>query len=103
MLGYAAFRAMVGGSGWTVAFAAFGVGMALAAFGANHDSAMAYAFAGRGDGLPPELKTELEEELDRDRDGVIDVRPAPKVGMVMPVIALSVQLWVAWRLFGGTL
>lgn len=101
LLGYAVFRSLVGGSGWTVAFAAFGTGMALAAFGANHDAAMGYAFAGRDEGLPPDLKSELDDELERDRDGVISVRPVPTVGMVMPFVALFVQLWVAWRLFGG--
>ena len=101
LLVYAIFRALTGGSGWTVAFAAFGTGLSLASFGANHDAAMAYAFAGRGEGLPPALKDELEEELERDRNEIITIRPAPKVGMVMPFIAASIQLYVAWRLFGG--
>lgn len=101
LLGYAVFRSLVGGSGWTVAFAAFGTGMALASFGANHDAAMGYAFAGRGEGLPSGLKSELEEELERDRDGIIGIRPAPTVGMVMPFVAVAVQAWVVWRLFGG--
>lgn len=98
---YAAFRFMIGGSGWTVAFAVFGTALSLASFGANHDATMAYAFAGRGDGLPANIRDELEEELERDRDGVLGVVATPKIGMVMPALALLVQVWVAWRLFGG--
>ena len=101
LLGYALFQSMVGGSGWTVAFAVFATAISLASFGANQDATMAYAFAGRGAGLPVSLRDELEEELERDRDGVVGARPAPKLGIVIPIIAVLVQLWVAWRLFGG--
>ena len=101
LLGFAVFRALVGGSGWTVAFSVFGAALSLASFGANHDATMAYAFEGRGDGLPPNLREELDEELERDRNGVVSARPTPKLGMAIPVVALCVQAWVAWRLFGG--
>ena len=97
----AVFRALIGGSGWTAAFSFFGAALALASFGANHDATMAYAFEGRGQGLSPSLREELEEELERDRDGVVGSRPTPKLAMVIPVIAVCVQAWVAWRLFGG--
>ena len=101
MLGYAIYRSMVGGSGWTVAFSIFAFAVSLASFGANHDATMSYAFSGRGDGLPTNLRDELEEELERDRDGVVGARPAPKIGIVMPMVAVLAQVWVAWRLFGG--
>ena len=101
LFGYAAFRLMIGGSGWTVAFSVFGTALSLASFGANHDATMAYAFLGRGDGLPANIRDELEQELERDRDGVIGVVATPKIGMFMPFLAVMVQVWVAWRLFGG--
>ena len=101
LLGYALFQAMVGGSGWTVAFAVFATAISLASFGANQDATMAYAFAGRGAGLPASLRDELEEELERDRDGVVGARPTPKLGIAIPFLAVLVQVWVAWRLFGG--
>ncbi len=101
LLGYAIFRALVGGSGWTVAFSVFGAALSLASFGANHDAAMAYAFEGRDGGLTPNLREELDEELERDRNGVVGARPTPKLAMTIPVVAVCVQLWVAWRLFGG--
>ena len=101
LLGYAMYQAAVGGSGWTVAFAIFGTALSLASFGANQDTAMAYSFVGRGAGLPVHLRDELEEELERDRDGVVGARPTPKLGIAIPLVAIVVQLWVAWRLFGG--
>ncbi len=101
LLGYAIFQSLVGGSGWTVAFSLFGAALSLASFGANHDATMAYAFAGREEGLPSNLRDELDEELERDRNGVVGARPTPKLGMAIPIVAICVQLWVAWRLFGG--
>ncbi len=101
LVGYAGFRALVGGSGWTVAFSVFGAALSLASFGANHDTAMSYAFAGRDGGLSSNMREELDEELERDRNGVVGARPTPKLGMGIPLVAVCVQLWVAWRLFGG--
>ena len=101
LLGYAIYQSLVGGSGWTVAFSVFATAISLASFGANQDATMAYAFAGRGAGLPVHLRDELEEELERDRDGVVSARPTPKLGVAIPVVAILVQVWVAWRLFGG--
>ena len=101
LLGYAIYQSLVGGSGWTVAFSVFGAALSLASFGANQDATMAYAFAGRDEGLPPSLREELQEELERDRNGVVSARPTPKLAMAILVVAICVQLWVAWRLFGG--
>jgi len=56
------------------------------------------AFRAREQGLTDKLKRELEEELERDRDEIIDLKPSPKVGMVMPVIALALQAWLCTRL-----
>jgi hypothetical protein len=103
LLFYALYSTFVGGSGLTAAMAAFGTGLALATFGANHDTAMAYCFSAREQSLPRALKDELAEELDRDREGLVSTRPSPKIGLVMPFVAISVQLWVAARLFGFAL
>lgn len=101
LIGYAVYGWLTGGSGWTVAAACFGTGLALASFGANHDTAMGYALLAQDGGLPPSIKDELEAELLRDRPGVMKMRPAPIVGMVMPVVAVGVQLFVLWRLVAG--
>jgi hypothetical protein len=96
----AVYGSLTGGSLLTVGLAMFGCGLSLAAFGANHDTAMALAFAGREEGLPESLAEELDEELERDREGIVHGRPTPTVGMVMPVVAVAVQVWVAYRLYG---
>lgn len=100
LLGYALFAVMTGGSMLTVGLGMFGCGLALASFGANHDTAMALAFAHRDAELPPSLMDELSDELERDRDGIVHGQPMPKVAMVMPIIAMGIQALVAYRLFG---
>ena len=101
LIAYAVYGWLTGGSGWTVAASFFGTGLALASFGANHDAAMGYALLAQDAGLPPTLQDELEAELVRDRAGVMKVRPAPTIGMVMPVVAIGVQTFVLWRLLAG--
>lgn len=98
---YAVYGWLTGGAGWTVALACFGTGLALASFGANHDAAMGYALVSQDSGLPASLKDELDAELVRDRAGVMKVRPAPNVGMVMPLLAVGVQAFALWRLLTG--
>ena len=101
LIGFAVYGWLTGGSGWDVAASCFGTGLALASFGANHDAAMGYAFLAQDAGLPQALGDELEAELARDRPGVVQVRPAPTVGMVMPFLAMGVQVFVVWRLLAG--
>lgn len=96
----AIYAALTAGSLLTVGLGMFGCGLALAAFGANHDTAMAMAFTNREGGLPESLSQELDEELERDREGIVHGRPAPRIGMVIPLIAVGIQLWVAYRLYG---
>ncbi len=98
LIGYAVYGWLTGGSGWTTGAACFGTGLALASFGANHDAAMGYALLAQDAGLPQSLQDELEAELVRDRPGVMNVRPAPTVGMIMPFLAVGVQVFVLWRL-----
>lgn len=92
-----------GGSGWTLMLAFFGTGMGLASFGANHDTAMAFAIRvrqSRDHHLPAKLADEVEEELERDREGALGLRPSPRVALVLPLVALAVQCWVVLRLVG---
>ena len=103
LLGTAIYQSLLGGSVWTAALGAFGTGLGLASFGANHDAAIAYAFQGRESALPRALKEELAEELDADRNNVLSLRPAPKVAMTIPWVAVAVQGWVFFRLFGSNL
>jgi len=98
LAGWAIYTSMTGGSWWNVGIGMLGAGLSLATFGANHDTAMALAFRAREQGLTDKIKRELEEELERNRDEIIDLKPSPKVGMVMPVIALALQAWLCTRL-----
>jgi len=100
LAGWAIYAAMVGGSGWTVAFGMLGAGLALASFGANHDTAMALAYRARDVELAPSLRQELSDELERDRDDIIGLTPMPKMAIVMPLIALGLQSYVLYRLLG---
>lgn len=93
-----------GGPGLNVMLGLFGTGMALASFGANNDTALALALRARDSGterLSPQLEAELNEELERDRKGVLELKASPTVAMVLPVVATAVQAGLAWRLFGG--
>ena len=103
LLGFAVSSVFAGGSLLTVGLGMFGCGLSLAAFGVNHDTAMALSFANRNGDLPEPLLDELKAELERDRDGIVHGRPTPKVALAMPLVAVSIQAWVAVRLFGGSL
>ncbi len=98
LAGWALYSTMAGGSWWNVGIGMLGAGLALATFGANHDTAMALAFRARDEDLGEPLRGELEEELERDRDEVIGLKPSPRVALVMPVVALSIQVWVCTQL-----
>jgi len=101
---WALFGVFTDGSGWTLAIAAFGTGMGLASFGANHDTAMALAFRVRAAGteqLTDALREELGHEIERDRDAVARLRAAPRIALVLPLVAIGVQAWVFWRLMGS--
>jgi hypothetical protein len=99
----AVVQGVAGGPFTTVMLALFGTGLSLASFGANHDTAMAHALKARavpGVTLPPALADEIEEELERDRDATRGLRPAPRVALAVPLVALAVQCWVLLRLVG---
>ena len=100
LLGKAVYDAFFLGPLWLAAVAALGTGLALASFGANHDTAMGLAYQGRESGLPLDLKDELDAELEKDRDGVLALRPTPTIAKVIPVIALGIQVFVFTRVSG---
>jgi len=80
----------------------FGLGTALATFGANHDTALAHAVRIHTSlELPDALRDEVERELQRDRSDTLSLRPSAVAGMVVPLLCLTVQGYVAWRLLGG--
>lgn len=104
MLMWALSLTLRGGSLLTLMFGMFGCGMALASFGANHDTAMALAIRARGDGeanLPEPLESEVAEEMGLDRASAMSLRPSPRIAMALPLVALLVQGFVFWRLFTG--
>jgi hypothetical protein len=76
-------------------------GLGLAAFGANHDAALALSLRARREKqpLPAALSDELDAELARDRAGTLGLHASPGVALAMPAVALLVQGWLAWRLF----
>lgn len=92
-----------GASGWNIPLGLFGSGMALASFGANSDTALVFAWRASQahQALPGPLAEELAQELQRDRAALLELKPAPTVGLVLPVIAVCVQALLAWRLLGG--
>jgi hypothetical protein len=102
LLVLAALKAVSGGSGWVVMLGCFGLGTALASFGANHDTALAHAVRVRADAnLPVSLREEVDAELARDRDEVMGLRPSAIAGMVVPLVCVAAQSYIAWRLLGA--
>ncbi len=100
LLGKAIYDAFFLGPLWLAAVAALGAGLALASFGANHDTAMGLAYQGREAGLPLDLKDELDAELERDREGVLALRPTPTIAKCIPFVAVCIQVFVGAKVFG---
>jgi hypothetical protein len=98
----AVLHRLSGGSGWDLALGFFSTATGLAAFGANHDTAMAAVLEARGaPDLPAGLQRELDEELARARGADPGLRPAPRLALAMPLVSLSAQIFLALRIFGG--
>ncbi|NOY25261.1 MAG: hypothetical protein GXP62_05255 [Oligoflexia bacterium] len=107
LLVFSLIQAARGDALWTtIPHALLGLGLGLAAFGANHDTALALAWEIRSNssagaetpGGP--LQDELDRELEADRTAVMALRASPRVALLMPFIALLVQVWLLWRLLG---
>ncbi|HCH63853.1 MAG TPA: hypothetical protein DFR83_13690 [Deltaproteobacteria bacterium] len=102
LLVLALLQMVSGGPVWVVMFGLFGLGTALASFGANHDTAMAHAVRVRLHAdLPVALRDEVNTEMARDRNDVMGLRPSAIAGLVVPLVCISVQTFVAWRLLGA--
>lgn len=103
---WALIHAALGGAWLPLLAALTGAMLALASFGANHDAAMALLLRLRVDdgpvrGVPESLLAELDEELQRDRDGMMGLQPRSRVARLLPILAMLVQAAVAWWLLRG--
>lgn len=96
-----------GGSWLTLGLTLFGTGLGLGSFGANNDTALAFAARvseatgsreERPGLLSDKLEDELAQELERDRPGVMGMLPTPRVAMGLPAVALVVQALALSRL-----
>ena len=98
----AVLQLTMGGPGWVVMLGLFGMGTALASFGANHDTAMAHAMKTRADGrLPVNLRDEVQAELERDHGGMMALKPSVRAGLFVPFLCVGVQALLAWKLLGA--
>ena len=78
--------------------------MGLTCFGVNHDTAICFAMeAQRADDtlrFSPQLQTELEEEMRRDRADVLALQSNPKIALFLPIVVVIVQILEGFLLFG---
>ena len=76
------------------------MGSGLTVFGVNHDTAIAYAVSQHPstDGLHPSVQQELEEDLNWNQASTLSLTANPKSAMVIPLIAVAIQLWLMARL-----
>ena len=101
LFGLALLQVARGGVPWfAVMVGLFGVGLGLASFGANHDSAMALALRAERSELPRGMQQELDEELERDRAGTMSMKATPRIAMALPLFAGLVQCGLGYWLMG---
>ncbi|MDP6935017.1 MAG: hypothetical protein QGG40_18995, partial [Myxococcota bacterium] len=99
---------VTGGAWWTIPMALLCTGLGLGAFGSNNDTALALArdvqlemSSGQGvDALGPRLGRELERDLEKDRQEVLGLSATPKVGMILPLVCLALQVALVKVLLG---
>lgn len=65
-------------------------GLSLATFGTHNDTAIAL-MTRHPDGLPSDARSELEEELTRDKAGALSLKATPRTAWVITVIALGLH------------
>jgi hypothetical protein len=96
-----------GGPSLNVGLGLAGTALALTSFGVNSDTALALALQaqesrhGGPSPLSPKLAEELAGELARDRSAVGELRAAPIVSLITPLLAAGVQVFLALRLLGA--
>ena len=107
MVVWALAGVFAGGSWMTLGLTLFGTGLGLGSFGANNDTALSFAArvaeatGGRGERtglLSDKLESELADELERDKPGIMGLHPTPRVALGLPVVAVLVQLLALSRL-----
>ena len=88
-----------GGSGYIIFIGFMGMGMGLASFGANHEATLAFSLRVENAGvesLPEKMSRELQEERTRNGEAVDALVPFPRTSLVLPLVAIGVQTFVAW-------
>ncbi len=83
-----------GKGGWVLLYIG-ATGLSLATFGTHNDTAIAYMV--RAEGLPEALKTELKQEMDRDRAGTQELAPTPGIASAMTLIAIALHVLAGSR------
>lgn len=103
-----ALLGLAGGGPWLdVGLGLCGTALSLASFGVNNDTALSLALQAQesrhGDSSPlgPRLADELAAELARDRAAVGELRAAPILSLIMPLVAAGVQVLLALRMLAG--
>lgn len=102
LVGLALYTWSQGGAGINVGLSLFGTGLGLASFGANNDAALALAMRASeaGESLSASLTAELAAELKRDRAAVMGLKVSSSFALVVPLLAVALQVWAASRLMG---
>lgn len=72
-------------------------GLSLATFGTHNDTAIAL-MSRHPEGLDSSGKSELEEELSRDKPGTLGLMPTPKTAWGITVVALGLHALALTRL-----
>jgi hypothetical protein len=110
-LGATVWAAATGAGPWKlVAVAVFTCGLSLGSFGANNDTSLhaLRSLADSGAGLPRDMAEELAHERRVRPARLAALHSTPTVGLVLPVVADLLVLFLAWRaaialgLLGGT-
>ena len=65
-------------------------GLSLATFGTHNDTAIAL-MARHPEDLPRDARSELEEELTRDKAGTLSLKATPRTAWVITVIAMGLH------------
>lgn len=102
LVGTALYAWSQGGQGINVGLSLFGTGLGLASFGANNDAALALAMRASeaGESLSASLTAELAAELKRDRAAIMGLKISSGFALVVPLVAVALQVWAASRLMG---
>ena len=74
--------------------------LSLGAFGNHSDTGIAYMAQAEATDLTPPMRSELREELSRDRAGTLALRPHPMAAATLTLGAMVFHVLAAWKLTG---